>query len=78
MITTYEGHAWEKVAFGAAKQSVQSIRCFGYQHSAVFEHQHAIKRPLNEKYNPDVVLTSGTISKDILKKIRLSKVKSYV
>jgi len=73
IITTYEGHAWERLVYYYARRINPSIKCFGYQHSAVFECQHAIKRPLGAKYNPDVILTSGLIAKDILEQGQLKE-----
>ena len=71
IITTYEGHAWERLVYYYARRANPNIKCFGYQHSAVFEHQNSIRRPLNSDYNPDVVLTSGTIAENIFKQSQL-------
>ena len=71
IVTTYEGHAWERLVFYYAREINPDIKCLSYQHAAVFKHQHAIKRPLNKKYNPDVILTSGLIGKDIFKQGQL-------
>jgi hypothetical protein len=65
IVTTYEGYAWERLVYYYARKVNPNIKCFGYQHAAVFKHQHAMKRPLNEKYNPDTIFTSGLIAKDI-------------
>jgi hypothetical protein len=67
VITTYEGHAWERLVYYYVRKTNPNIKCFGYQHAAVFECQHAIKRPLSVEYNPDIILTSGLIAKDILR-----------
>ena len=71
IVTTYEGDAWERLVYFYAREANPNIKCFGYQHAAVFKHQHAIKRPLNKKYNPDVILTSGLTGKDIFKQGQL-------
>ncbi len=71
VVTTYEGHAWERLVYYYVRKINPDVKCFGYQHAAVFESQHAIKRPLGAMYNPDVVLTSGLIAKDILEKNKL-------
>ena len=63
---TYEGHAWERVAFAAARSTVPEVRCIGYQHSSLFRLQHAIRRNLARGYNPDQILTAGTIGKEKL------------
>jgi hypothetical protein len=71
IVTTYEGHAWERLVYYYVRKINPDVKCFGYQHAAVFENQHAIKRPLGAMYNPDVILTSGLIAKDILEKNKL-------
>ena len=68
VVTTYEGHAWERLVYYYVRKVNPHVKCFGYQHAAVFESQHAIKRSLGEMYDPDVVFSSGLISKDILNK----------
>jgi hypothetical protein len=59
LIVTYEGHAWERLAFCAARESNENIRCIGYQHTIIFKHQHSITRLLGKKYDPDLILTAG-------------------
>ena len=71
IVTTYEGDAWERLVYYYAREANPNIKCFGYQHAAVFKHQHAIKRPLEKNYNPDVILTSGIIAKDIFEKSQI-------
>ena len=66
IIATYEGHAWERLVFFYARKANPNIKCLGYQHSAVFQHQHAIRRPLGGRYDPDVIFTSGAVSEAIL------------
>jgi hypothetical protein len=63
IIVTYEGHAWERLAFFAARQANPYITCVGYQHAALFRLQHSIKRSLKANLDPDIILTSGLISK---------------
>ncbi len=62
IIITYEGHAWERMAFAAARQASPRIWCIGYQHSAVFRLQHSLRRKLNFNYDPDQILTAGEVS----------------
>jgi hypothetical protein len=71
IITTYEGHSWERLVFYYARKANSNIKCFGYQHSAVFEHQNSIRRSLSNEYNPDVILASGKMSEKILKESQL-------
>lgn len=68
IIVTYEGHAWERLVFCAARKSVPDVQCIGYQHALLFKRQHALSRNLNAEYNPDKILTSGVRAQDILKK----------
>ncbi|MDP2127588.1 MAG: hypothetical protein Q8K97_09420 [Pseudohongiella sp.] len=63
---TYEGHAWERLAFSAGRSASPSIHCIGYQHAILFPRQHAIKQHLGREYNPDVILTSGEVTRDVL------------
>ena len=67
LITTFEGHAWERLAFYSAKKVDPHIKCVGYTHAPLFKNQHSIRRPLEKFYNPDLILTSGTIQKSQLK-----------
>ena len=62
IVVTHEGHAWERVVFAAARIAQQSIICIGYQHSALFRLQHAVRRNLDKQYNPDQILTAGAIT----------------
>lgn len=59
LITTYEGHAWERLAFAAARKANPQIVCKAYQHAALFKLQHAICRNLADGFNPDQILVSG-------------------
>jgi hypothetical protein len=63
IVVTHEGHAWERVAFAAARGASRAVRCIGYQHAALFRLQHAIRRNLANEYNPDHIQTAGLISK---------------
>ncbi len=67
IVVTHEGHAWERVAFAAARSAHPNVLCIGYQHAAVFRLQHSIRRSLAPKYNPDQILTAGEVSSNQLK-----------
>ena len=62
IVVTFEGHAWERLAFAAARQAMPGIVCAGYHHTIVFRRQHAALRPLGQLLDPDVVLTAGAFS----------------
>lgn len=66
VITTHEGHAWERLLFASARKVNPNIYCIGYQHALIFKEQHAIKRNLKKIYNPNLILASGIIGKFIL------------
>ena len=68
IVVTYEGHSWERIAFAAARAVAPGITCIGYQHAALFNMQHAVQRKLAKAYNPDMILTSGLVSKMRLEK----------
>ena len=67
LVVIHEGHAWERLALVAARSAHPNVLCVGYQHAAVFRLQHAIRRSLAPKYNPDQILTAGEVSSTQLK-----------
>ena len=68
IIVTYEGHAWERIAFLAARTQLPAIKCISYQHTGVFEHSNSIKIKLQDLYNPDLICTSGSFTRNELRK----------
>lgn len=69
VLTLYEGHAWERCVWHAAREVDPAVLCAGYQHSTVFDHTHALKRPLlleNGAYDPDFILTLGDVTRERL------------
>lgn len=66
LVVTHEGHAWERVAFAAARRAHPGILCVGYQHGPMFRLQHAIRQKLAPQYTPDRIMTSGAIGKSQL------------
>ncbi len=77
VVTTYEGHAWERICFSLAKEVNPLVKCVAYQHAPIFKYQHAIKRGIGNSYDPDVILASGVVSKKQLlsyKELKNSKV----
>ena len=67
IITTYEGHAWERLVFATARTVNQEIKSIGYQHAALFRLQHSAKRSLGATYDPDLILTAGPVGLSQLK-----------
>lgn len=70
IVVLYEGHAWERLAFAAARSIFPGVRCIGYQHAILFPRQHALKRLLDSNLDPDVILTAGDISRDFLREVK--------
>ena len=67
LFVTWEGHAWERLAFHAARSVDPTIRCIGYQHTVLFPRSHALKRSLGGWYDPDAILTPGDVNRDVLR-----------
>lgn len=61
VVTTYEGHAWERTVYAAARNAKPAIHCIGYQQAALFRLQHAAKRSLGRKWDPDQILAAGPV-----------------
>lgn len=59
IFTTYEGHPWERLIYAFAREINPTVKCIGYQHALVFRKQHAIRRKLNNNFEPDYILCSG-------------------
>ena len=62
VVTTYEGHAWERLVYYNSKMH-KKTKCVAYQHAPIFKYQHAIKRGLGIEYDPDLILTTGITPK---------------
>jgi hypothetical protein len=70
VLVTWEGHAWERVAFRAARHVDPNVRCIGYQHTIMLPRSHALKRPLGGPYDPDAIFTVGDVTRDIISSAR--------
>lgn len=67
LITTFEGHAWERVSFSCARKARPNIKCIGYQHAALSRLQHSMIRTISKEFDPDYILTAGSVSARQLK-----------
>ncbi len=72
IVTTFEGHNWERLFYYFSRKNNPSINCIAFQHTIIFKYQHSLTRLLRKEYNPDFILSSGDISTFFLKK-RISK-----
>lgn len=68
VFVTWEGHAWERLVFHAARSVDPMICCVGYQHTIVLPQSHALMRPLGGAYDPDAILTVGDVTRDVIAK----------
>ncbi|MDA0328574.1 MAG: hypothetical protein O2958_06160 [Gemmatimonadetes bacterium] len=63
VVVTYEGHAWERMVFHAARQAFPEVNCVGYQHTILFPRQHSALRRLGKGFDPDIILTVGELNR---------------
>ncbi len=68
LITTYEGHAWERIVYARARDAQAGIRCIGYQHAGLLNMQHAAVRRLSPRYDPDTIACAGKVARDALRR----------
>lgn len=61
VITTYEGHSYERLIYQVARTLNPRIIRIGYHHPAVFKLEHASVRSLRDEFNPDIILCTGVI-----------------
>lgn len=69
IIIPYEGHAYERICFAAARSVNPRIICMSYQHTGIFRLSNAIRQTLAQEYNPDIILAPGNETKKELEKI---------
>ena len=71
VVALYEGHAWERCVWHAARAANQRTLCVGYQHVILRKNSHAMKRSLHPEragYDPDLLLTMGEITQKMLER----------
>jgi hypothetical protein len=59
ILHTFEGHAWERAVAYAAREAIPEIVCAGYQHSAVFPVQFALRASVPEMFRLNWIFCSG-------------------
>ena len=67
LISTFEGHGWERLVFKAAKMENPNVLCIGYHHSVMFPMQLGLTRKYGDGYDPDIIATAGKIGLDWFK-----------
>ena len=73
LFLTYEGHAWERIVIKKVKEFFPKIKIIAYQFSIVTKYHHSIFRPLDKVYNPHIIMTSGSITADLFRRMNLGK-----
>lgn len=68
LITTFEGHSWERLAFASARSANREISCVGYHHAVLFPMQTAMLQSLGADFDPDYILTAGDVTKSAFEK----------
>lgn len=72
LITTFEGHSWERLAFANARIAKPGICCVGYHHAVLFPMQTAMLQSLDPEFgpvfDPDYILTAGDVTKHAFEK----------
>ena len=64
IISTFEGHSWEKLLFYATKIKMPSCKRIGYQHVGILKDEFLLKKVKLNNYNPDYIFTCGKINKN--------------
>lgn len=59
ILTTYEGHSYERLFFYLAKMNDIKIITAGYQHNIFTQYQHSPLLKFNNFYDPDYIFTAG-------------------
>ena len=62
IVTTFEGHNWERLFYYFSRKNNSLINCIGFQHTIIFKYQHSVTRVIKKEFDPDYILSSGEIS----------------
>lgn len=65
IITTFEGYSWERAVFLSQKN--QQTKTIGYQHSYISKGNSSIFEINNKDLIPNILFTTGEITKDLFK-----------
>ena len=73
VITTFEGHPYERMIFSSVSDKSSDIKKIGFQHSILFKNQNTISLDLANQNNPDIILTAGTAGKSFFIKNKINE-----
>ena len=62
IITTFEGHPYERIVYRMSREALNNIYCIGYIHTGLSQYQHSVRRELSNLYDPDEIMTPGKTS----------------
>ncbi len=68
IVTTFEGHNWERLFYYFSRKNNPLINCIGFQHTIIFKYQHSVTRLTKKEFDPDYILSSGEISTALFNK----------
>ena len=72
VITTFEGHPYERMIFSAISNTSSNIKKIGFQHGILFKNQNTAILDLANQNNPDIILTAGEAGKSFFLKNKTS------
>lgn len=79
IVHTFEGHGWERIVNVIAHQMSPPAVTFGYQHAVLFPGERSINYLHDGGADPDVVMTSGPLTKELfLRSAQYSKKNTIV
>ena len=79
IVHTFEGHGWERIVNVIAHQMSPPAVTFGYQHAVLFPGERSINYLHDGGADPDVVMTSGPVTKELfLRSAQYSKKNTIV
>jgi len=68
ILTTFEGHPWEKIVYSKIYDVDRSVTRVGYQHSVVNKDSNSLFQSFGLNSDPDIILTSGLVTQDLFAK----------
>jgi len=66
IIFTFEGHAWERILISKLKKISPNTIIAGYQFTGLIKNQNSIYRKVKSEFKPDIIFTTGKITKKII------------
>ena len=66
IIFTFEGHAWERILISKLKKISPNTIIAGYQFTSLIKNQNSIYRKVKDEFKPDIIFTTGEITKKII------------